>query len=83
MSLRKYVVLQGPPGTGKTRMAKIVANELNAEVFTQFHAETSYSDFIFGIRPDTNQSKELKYSEYEGKFLKAFKYASENPERKY
>ena len=83
LSLRKYVVLQGPPGTGKTRMAKIVANELNAEVFfTQFHAETSYSDFIFGIRPDTNQSKELKYSEYEGKFLKAFKYASENPERK-
>ena len=47
---RRYVVLQGAPGTGKTRMAKMVAED-GELVFTQFHAETTYSDFIYGIRP--------------------------------
>ena len=83
LNLRKYIVLQGPPGTGKTRMAKIVAKKLNAKTFfTQFHAETSYSDFIYGIRPDTSESKELKYTEYEGVFLKAWKHANDNPSTK-
>src|SRR5690606_12628727 len=60
---RKYIVLQGPPGTGKTRTAKRVAEQLNSKTFfTQFHAETSFSDFIFGIRPDTSNN-ELKYQE--------------------
>jgi superfamily II DNA or RNA helicase len=56
---RKYIVLQGPPGTGKTRTAKEVAEKIKAKTFfTQFHAETSFSDFIYGIRPDIN-NKEL------------------------
>lgn len=79
---RKYVVLQGPPGTGKTRTAKHVAKELQAKTFfTQFHAETSYSDFIYGIRPDI-KSKELSYVEELGVFIKALKAAidSENNE---
>ena len=83
LNFRKYVVLQGPPGTGKTRMAKIIAQKLNAETFfTQFHAEISYSDFIYGIRPNTTENKELRYSEYEGIFLKACKHAIKNPEKK-
>jgi hypothetical protein len=72
---RKYIVLQGPPGTGKTRMAKSVAEKIGAKTFfTQFHAETSYSDFIFGIRPDTIK-QELRYQEYLGNFSEALKYA--------
>jgi MoxR-like ATPase len=55
---RKYIVLQGPPGTGKTRTAKRVAEKIGSKTFfTQFHAETSFSDFIFGIRPDTTNEK--------------------------
>lgn len=72
---RKYVVLQGPPGTGKTRTAKKIVTELNAKAFfTQFHAETSYSDFIYGIRPNIDGS-ELHYTGNDGYFLEALKYA--------
>ena len=42
--------------------------------FTQFHAETTYSDFVYGIIPDVN-SGNLKYSAHEGVFVKAIKEA--------
>lgn len=75
---RKYIVLQGPPGTGKTRTAKNVSDKIGAKTFfTQFHAETSFSDFIFGIRPDT-ENEELRYKENLGSFSKALKYAVEH-----
>jgi 5-methylcytosine-specific restriction protein B len=66
---RKYIVLQGPPGTGKTRTAKSVTNKIGAKTFfTQFHAETTYSDFIYGIRPDTT-NQELRYKEAASDFF--------------
>lgn len=75
---RKYIVLQGPPGTGKTRTAKNVAETIGAKTFfTQFHAETTFSDFICGIRPDISK-QELRYKEYLGSFSEALKYAIEN-----
>lgn len=80
LSERKYVVLQGSPGTGKTRTAKEVAEKMKAKTFfTQFHAETSFSDFIFGIRPDLN-NENLSYKENLGIFTKALKHAQENDE---
>ena len=79
---RKYIVLQGPPGTGKTRTAKEVTEKIKAKTFfTQFHAETSFSDFIFGIRPDLN-NKELSYKENLGSFTEALKYAQEHNSEK-
>ena len=79
---RKYIVLQGPPGTGKTRTAKEVAEKINAKTFfTQFHAETSFSDFIFGIRPDLSNAK-LTYEENLGSFTEALKYAKEHETEK-
>ena len=79
---RKYIVLQGPPGTGKTRTAKSVADKIGAKTFfTQFHAETSFSDFIFGIRPDTANEK-LRYKENLGSFSKALKYAIDHNNEK-
>lgn len=78
LNQRKYIVLQGPPGTGKTRTAKSVADKIGAKTFfTQFHAETSYSDFIYGIRPAT-ENKELRYKENLGSFSEALKYAVEH-----
>lgn len=45
---RRFVILQGPPGTGKTLMAKKVANNIGTKIFfTQFYAQTDYSDFIW------------------------------------
>lgn len=79
---RKYIVLQGPPGTGKTRTAKSVADKIVAKTFfTQFHAETSFSDFIFGIRPDT-ENQELRYRENLGSFSEALKYAVDHSNEK-
>lgn len=76
---RHFLVLQGPPGTGKTRTSKKIAEKLNAQIFfTQFHAETTFSDFIYGIRPAIGD-EELKYLEQDGDFVKALKIAIANP----
>ncbi|MBR3045982.1 MAG: AAA family ATPase [Oscillospiraceae bacterium] len=78
LKLRRYLVLQGAPGTGKTRMAKglVVDTPKENVFFTQFHAETSYSDFVYGIIPNT-EANELKYSERKGVFVKAIEKANE------
>jgi 5-methylcytosine-specific restriction protein B len=50
---RRFVILQGPPGTGKTHLAK----KLFAEAYSgcgeivQFHANTTYENFIGGLAP--------------------------------
>jgi 5-methylcytosine-specific restriction protein B len=80
---RKYVVLQGAPGTGKTRTAKQLAERLMAEkFFIQFHAETSYSDFISGLRPRVS-SDMIGYEIAKGEFTKAIEFAEreENKEK--
>lgn len=75
---RKYIVLEGAPGTGKTRMAQVIADDLNAKTFfIQFHADTTYSDFIWGLRPKLN-SEEIIYEEFKGEFLKAIEFARKN-----
>lgn len=78
---RKYIVLQGAPGTGKTRMAKRIVDGQGQIFFTQFHAETSYSDFVYGIVPDIHAA-DLKYSEREGVFVKAIKAALDSKGQK-
>jgi len=76
---RRFVTLQGAPGTGKTRLAKIVAQKLDADIFfTQFHAETSYSDFIFGIKPNL-ETGEVAYVAQRGIFYESLKAAESNP----
>ena len=81
LTQRKYIVLQGPPGTGKTRLAKNLARLDSTTFFTQFHAETSYSDFIYGIRPKTT-AENLTYSGCPGIFAQAVSFAIHNPDRK-
>ena len=78
---RKYIVLQGAPGTGKTRMAKKIVEGCNNVFFTQFHAETTYSDFIYGILPDV-KNESLKYIENKGVFVKAIETAKSIEEAK-
>lgn len=68
----KYVILQGAPGTGKTYTALNIAKRFNNVLFTQFHAETSYSDFVYGIRPDT-ASNSLIYKDSPGVLYEAIK----------
>jgi 5-methylcytosine-specific restriction protein B len=75
---RRFIVIQGPPGTGKTRISKKVAEKIKAKTFfTQFHAETSYSDFIYGIRPNIKNTA-ISYKENLGDFAKALKYSMDH-----
>lgn len=64
LSRRKFVVLQGAPGTGKTWIASKIAKEglddnikFSEIIFTQFHAETTYTDFISGIIPAAEKKR--------------------------
>jgi len=72
----RYIVLQGAPGTGKTWSAMQVASEFEPHnvLFEQFHAETTYSDFIYGITPVLN-SQNIAYQAREGVLYKAIKLA--------
>ena len=73
----KYIVLQGAPGTSKTYTARKIAG-VHKVFFKQFHAETTYADFVCGIFPDIS-SGELRYIEKEGVLVEAIKYASAHP----
>lgn len=78
---RKYVILQGPPGTGKTRLAKEISDKFHAKLFfTQFHAETTYSDFIYGLRPAIH-SDNISYEEINGVFTRAIQHAIDTKEK--
>ena len=73
---RKYVVLQGAPGTGKTYTALKLAKEYDKVFFEQFHAETNYSDFVYGIEPDTNITSDApRFKEKKGVLYDAIEYA--------
>ncbi len=56
LSERRYVILQGPPGTGKTHLAReLIATEYHGHGRTiQFHANTTYENFVGGLAPKTS-----------------------------
>lgn len=73
----RFVVLQGAPGTGKTYSAlKIWKECFNKEncFFEQFHAETTFSDFVYGIKPDL-ENNDLHYKSNKGILLRAIEQA--------
>lgn len=75
---RKFVVLQGAPGTGKTHCALKIANSgiFEKTEFTQFHAETTYSDFVYGIQPKiSSEESQLTYTPKYGVLYDAIKSA--------
>ena len=83
---RHYVVLQGAPGTGKTYTAlKIAEMEEGGEkifrktFFEQFHAETTYSDFVYGLEPKTSSGGSM-FQVKEGILYQAVRYAIEHKE---
>ena len=77
----KFVVLQGAPGTGKTYTALEVAKNYDIVHFEQFHAETTFSDFVYGIRPVLGVDK-LLYEANEGVLYRAIKSAQDDSNRK-
>lgn len=82
----RFMVIQGAPGVGKTHTAMEIANlkkggskngdEKYKVFFEQFHAETSYSDFIGGLMPKSDGGFEYQ----RGILLQAIDHANKNPQ---
>ncbi len=81
LNQRHYVVLQGAPGTGKTFLASKLSEQYDNTIFTQFHAETSYSDFVGGYQPSDNNGN-LTYKYIEGPLLTAIRTAISNTDNR-
>ena len=82
---RKYIVLQGAPGTGKTYTALNIAEsrEYHKTFFEQFHAETTFSDFVYGIEP--NMSEDMSQPQFKAKtgiLYQAVEYAIKHKNEK-
>lgn len=77
---RQFVVLQGAPGTGKTYTAlKIADKEYDHSFFVQFHAETTFSDFVYGLEPDMEaEFGGSQFKPKEGILYQAIEYAQEH-----
>lgn len=79
---RKYIILQGPPGTGKTHLAEKIAESIKGDgkityyKTIQFHASTSYEDFVHGLKPDIS-SNQLIFREHKGPLLESIEEAKE------
>ena len=74
---RHFVVLQGAPGTGKTYHALCMARQFDQVFFEQFHAETTYADFVYGLKPSLD-SETLRYEPNEGILYRAIRHALEH-----
>ena len=77
---RRYVILQGAPGTGKTYLAEKIAETYDKVFFTQFHAETTFADFVYGIYPKL-ESEKVEYKLKYGELCEVIEYASNNPQK--
>lgn len=80
---RRYVVLQGAPGTGKTFTALKISECYDKTFFDQFHAETNYSDFVYGLEPNMETgNNEPQFKLKEGVLYKAIDYAEQHSNEK-
>lgn len=80
---RKYVVLQGAPGTGKTFNALKISKEYDKTFFEQFHAETNYSDFVFGLEPNMEAGDDKpQFKPKKGILYDAIEYAAQHTDEK-
>ena len=80
---RKFVVLQGAPGTGKTFNALKISKEYDKTFFEQFHAETNYSDFVFGLEPNMEAGDDKpQFKPKKGILYDAIEYAAQHTDEK-
>ena len=81
---RHFIVLQGAPGCGKTWTAKQIASKYfqDKTKFIQFHAETTYADFVYGIKPVLNREK-VAYEGNKGILLEILDLAINDPNNDY
>jgi len=70
------IVLTGAPGTGKTFLAKLIADQMQAECeMVQFHPSYDYTDFVEGLRPVKDSNGNVAFERQDGTFKKFCKRA--------
>lgn len=76
------IILHGAPGTGKTHLAKQIAEKMecsNNEIgFVQFHQSYDYTDFVEGLRPQSNSEDKINFALKDGIFKKFCTRALQN-----
>ena len=90
------LILTGAPGTGKTHLARRIAASMigiaiselgqnNQYAFVQFHPSYDYTDFVEGLRPDTDGTGNIVFKRQDGIFKAFCKKAAEESksEKKY
>jgi 5-methylcytosine-specific restriction protein B len=86
LASRRYVILQGPPGTGKTKMAlDLLSDEYeNFGRSIQFHANTTYENFVGGLAPDDSDGGVgLRFKATPGALMESAPLASGDLSRPY
>ena len=88
LSNYKQVILQGAPGTGKTFIAQKLATwwagAAGRVQTVQFHESYGYEDFVYGIKPDYDDTcKQTFFKPVFGVFLKFCKLAREDAQNRY
>jgi len=85
---KKQIIFEGPPGAGKTYVAELFARYFTGNPLkgphddrlkiVQFHQSYGYEDFVQGIRPETNEKRQLEYHVRDGIFKRLCDLAERN-----
>jgi len=80
------IILYGPPGTGKTYWVCQFADKFTDKdktEFVTFHQSFAYEEFVEGLKPLTDDDRQIGYKVVDGAFKQMCERAKCDPEHRY